>query len=86
MAAGAGRRNGEPAVWIAAPRVAEVRNPIGAGDVLTAALAAALDDGHDIVTAARRSVAAAAASVEAPRAGDLDPARMAELLGVMGAW
>ena len=43
----------------------------------------ALDDGDDIVTAARRSVAAAAASVEAPRAGDLDPARMAELLGVI---
>src|SRR5215211_2892351 len=30
--------DGEPE-WIAAPRIAEVRNPIGAGDVLTAAMA-----------------------------------------------
>ena len=29
--------------WIAAPRVAEVRNPIGAGDVLLSALAGALE-------------------------------------------
>ena len=60
--------------------MAAVRNPIGAGDVLTAMLAAALEAGDDVFTAARRGVAAAAASVEAPRAGDLDPARMAELL------
>ncbi len=82
-AAGAAVAAGAETAWIAAPQVAAVRNPIGAGDVLTAALAGALDDGDDIVTAARRSVAAAAASVEAPRAGDLDPARMAELLGVI---
>jgi hypothetical protein len=43
-------------------------------------LAAALEAGDDVLTAARRGVAAAAASVESPRAGDLDPARMAELL------
>ena len=65
--------------WLAAPRV-EVRNPIGAGDVFTAALAAALETGHDVLTAARHGVAAAAAGVEAPLAGDLDPTRMAELL------
>ena len=32
--------SGEAPEWIAAPRVAEVRNPIGAGDVLTSAMAA----------------------------------------------
>ena len=79
-AAGAAVAAGGDTTWIAAPRVAAVRNPIGAGDVLTAMLAAALEAGDDVLTAARRGVAAAAASVEAPRAGDLDPARMAELL------
>jgi 1-phosphofructokinase family hexose kinase len=66
--------------WLAAPRVETVVNPIGAGDVLTAALAASLEAGDDVLTAARRGVAAAAASVEAPRAGEFDPARMAALL------
>jgi 1-phosphofructokinase family hexose kinase len=79
-AAGAAVAAGGDVTWIAAPRVAAVRNPIGAGDVLTAMLAAALEAGDDVLSAARRGVAAAAASVEAPRAGDLDPARMAELL------
>ena len=65
--------------WLAAPRVSVV-NPIGAGDVFTAALAAALEAGEDVVTAARRGVAAAAASVEVGRAGELDARRMAELL------
>jgi 1-phosphofructokinase family hexose kinase len=82
-AAGAAVAAGGETTWIAAPPVDAVRNPIGAGDVLTAALAAALEDGDDVLTAARRGVAAAAASVEAPRAGDLDPARMAELLGLV---
>jgi 1-phosphofructokinase family hexose kinase len=79
-AAGAAVSAGGETTWVAAPRVAAVRNPIGAGDVLTAALAAALEAGADVLTGARRGVAAAAASVESPRAGDLDPARMAELL------
>jgi 1-phosphofructokinase family hexose kinase len=65
--------------WLAAPRVSVV-NPIGAGDVLTAALAAGLEAGEDVVSAARRGVAAAAAAVESPRAGELDSARMRELL------
>jgi sugar/nucleoside kinase (ribokinase family) len=65
--------------WLAAPRVSVV-NPIGAGDVLTAALAAGLEAGEDVVSAARRGVAAAAASVEVGRAGELDAARMRELL------
>jgi 1-phosphofructokinase family hexose kinase len=66
--------------WLPAPRVTAVANPIGAGDVLTAALATSLEAGDDVLTAARRGVAAAAASVETARAGDFDVARMAELL------
>ena len=79
-AAGAALAIGDQVTWLAAPHIEHVRNPIGAGDVLTAAVAAALEDGIDFIEAARRGVAAAAASVEAPRAGDVDPARMAELL------
>ena len=71
--------SGEPAEWIAAPRVAEVRNAIGAGDVLASALAAALERGEPLAAAARAGVAAASASVEHPTAGVLDPARAQEL-------
>jgi 1-phosphofructokinase family hexose kinase len=78
-AAGAAVAADGAVTWLAAP-VVEVRNPIGAGDVLTAALAAALEAGDDVVGAARRGVAAASASVESPRAGELDVTRMAELL------
>jgi 1-phosphofructokinase family hexose kinase len=79
-AAGAALATGADVTWFAAPRIDQVRNPIGAGDVLTAAVAAALETGIDFLEATRRGVAAAAASVEAPRAGDVDPARIAELL------
>jgi 1-phosphofructokinase family hexose kinase len=79
-AAGAAVAAGDEATWFPAPRIEHVRNPIGAGDVLTAAVAAALETGIDFLEAVRRGVAAAAASVESPRGGDLDPARMAELL------
>jgi sugar/nucleoside kinase (ribokinase family) len=58
-----------------------VRNPIGAGDVLTSALAAALERGADVFAATREGVAAAAAGVEHPKAGVLDPAVMAAKLG-----
>jgi 1-phosphofructokinase family hexose kinase len=70
--------NGDP-VWIDAPRV-RVVNPIGAGDVLTAALAAALERGVSLVDAVREGVAAASAAVEHPVAGRFDAARMRELL------
>jgi 1-phosphofructokinase family hexose kinase len=70
--------DGEP-VWLDAPRV-RVVNPIGAGDVLTAALAAALERGVGVVDAAREGVAAASAAVEHPVAGRFDPARMRALL------
>jgi len=79
-AAGAAVAVGSEATWVPAPRVDVVRNPIGAGDVLTAAVAAAIEEGVHVVEAARRGVAAAAASVEAPLAGDLLPERMAEFL------
>src|SRR5215211_2479343 len=72
-----------PAEWLPAPRVAEVRNPIGAGDVLASALAAALERGAPLGAAAREGVAAASASVESPTAGELDPARMQELAAGM---
>jgi 1-phosphofructokinase family hexose kinase len=79
-AAAAGAAVAAPApAWIPAPKVG-VRNPIGAGDVFTAALAAALERGADVIAAAREGVAAAAASVEFPTAGELDSARMRELL------
>jgi 1-phosphofructokinase family hexose kinase len=78
-AAGAAVADGGTVTWLAAPRVAAV-NPIGAGDVFTAALAGGLEVGEDLLGAARQAVAAAAASVEVERAGALDAARMAELV------
>jgi 1-phosphofructokinase family hexose kinase len=78
-AAGAAVATADERAFITAPH-AQVRNPIGAGDVLTSALAAALERGEDVFAATRAGVAAAAASVEAATAGVLDPARMEELL------
>jgi 1-phosphofructokinase family hexose kinase len=78
--AGAAVVSADGAWWIAAPRVAAVANPIGAGDVLTAALGAALEAGLGVVEAAVRGVAAAAAGVQAPLAGDLDVGVMDGLL------
>jgi 1-phosphofructokinase family hexose kinase len=77
-AAGAALAAPEP-IWLPAPKVL-ARNPIGAGDVLTAALAAALERGEPLPAATREAIAAAAASVESPTAGELDPARMRELM------
>ena len=59
--------------WMPAPVVREVRNPVGAGDVLAAGLAAALERGEPLPAALRAGIAAAAASVEPPTAGELDP-------------
>jgi 1-phosphofructokinase family hexose kinase len=66
-------------LFVPAPH-AQVRNPIGAGDVLTSALAAALERGAGLPEAAREGVAAAAAAVESPTAGELSRRRMQELL------
>ena len=72
-----------PALWLPAPRIENVRNPVGAGDVLASALAAALEGGEPLLEAARRGIAAAAASVESPKAGELHPPRAAELLAAV---
>jgi 1-phosphofructokinase family hexose kinase len=71
-------------VWLEAPSARAV-NPIGAGDVLAAALAAALERGLDVREAAREGMAAAAASVETAQGGDLDVSRMRELLAQNGS-
>lgn len=81
-AAGAALASGEGVVWIPAPRVS-VRNPIGAGDALTAGLAGALARGLAPLAAALEGVAAASASVEHPRAGTLDPARATALAATL---
>jgi 1-phosphofructokinase family hexose kinase len=69
--------------WLPAPLIADVRNPVGAGDVFACGMAAALLRGEPLLEAVRRAVAAAAASVEWPTAGELDPARAAELLAAV---
>ena len=82
-AAGAAVADGGAApVWLVAAR-ATARNPVGAGDVLVAGLAAGLERGEPLLEAVRRGMAAAAASVETPRAGNLDPARMRALLAAV---
>jgi 1-phosphofructokinase family hexose kinase len=78
-AAGAAVATPNGSAWVGAPSVT-VANPIGAGDVLASALAAALERGEPVVVALRAGVTAAAAAVESPTAGVLDPARMRELL------
>jgi len=81
-AAGAAVASADKTRWIPAPRVA-VRNPIGAGDALTAGVAAALTRGLPPLAAAVEGVAAASASVEHHRAGSLDPARAAALAATL---
>ena len=73
-----------PVGWFDAPEVS-VRNPIGAGDAFTAALAARLAAGATLDTAARYAVAAGSASVESPLAGSLDPTRAVELSAMVAA-
>ncbi len=74
-AAGAAVAESGAVEWIPAPRVAEVRNPIGAGDAFLAALAGTWEGGAELIEAARAGAAAGAASVEHPTAGVLDPER-----------
>jgi 1-phosphofructokinase len=72
-------------LWMPAPIVAAVRNPVGAGDVLASGLAAALERGEPLPAALRAGIAAAAASVESPTAGELDPERARALAAAMTA-
>jgi 1-phosphofructokinase family hexose kinase len=82
-AAGAALAVGAESFWLPAPQIKDVRNPVGAGDVFACGLAASLERGEPLLAAARHGVAAAAASVEWPTAGELDPARAAELLAAV---
>jgi 1-phosphofructokinase family hexose kinase len=80
-AAGAAVVDGAEAWWLAAPSVAQVRNPIGAGDALVGGLALALERGEPFADAVAAGMATGAASVETDVAGVVVPARVAELLG-----
>jgi 1-phosphofructokinase family hexose kinase len=82
-AAGAALATRDGVTWLPAP-VVDVRNPIGAGDALVAGLGAALERGESLLDAARAGIAAGTACVEDPRAGRLDAARAAELMGRAG--
>jgi 1-phosphofructokinase family hexose kinase len=77
-AAGAAVADGTTVRWHAAQAV-KVRNPIGAGDALVGGLAAALERGESLGYAVSAGIATAAASVETDTAGEISPARVAEL-------
>ena len=78
--AGAAVADGWLARWVAAPAVAEVRNPIGAGDALVGGLALALERGEEFAAAVALGMACGAASVETDVAGVVVPERVAALL------
>ena len=79
-AAGAAVADGDEAWWLPGLSVAQVRNPIGAGDALVGGLALALERGEPFAAAVRAGMACGAASVETDVAGVVVPARVAELL------
>jgi 1-phosphofructokinase family hexose kinase len=81
--AGAAVASADDAWWVPAPPVAEVRNPIGAGDALVGGLALALERGEGFAEAVAAGMAAGAASVETDVAGVVVPARVAELLAAV---
>jgi fructose-1-phosphate kinase PfkB-like protein len=78
--AGAAAADGGDAWWVHAPRVAAVRNPIGAGDAFVGGMALALERGEPFASAVAAGIATGAASVETEVAGVVVPARVAELL------
>jgi 1-phosphofructokinase family hexose kinase len=78
--AGAAVADGWMVRWLAARSVAEVRNPIGAGDALVGGLALALERGEEFRTAVALGMVCGAASVETDVAGVVVPARVAALL------
>jgi 1-phosphofructokinase family hexose kinase len=80
-AAGAAMAGPDGARWLPAPRIAEVRNPIGAGDALAGGLAFALERGEPVASAVAFGVAAGAASVETDTAGVVVAERVGELAG-----
>jgi len=78
--AGAAVAEGDEAWWLTAPRVAEVVNPIGAGDALVGGLGLALERGEPFAAAVAAGMATGAASVETAVAGVVVPSRVAQLL------
>jgi fructose-1-phosphate kinase PfkB-like protein len=81
-AAGAAVGGPEGAWWVDAPRVAVVRNPIGAGDALVGGLGVGLERGLGFADAVAFGVACGAASVETETAGVVVAGRVAELAAV----
>jgi 1-phosphofructokinase family hexose kinase len=81
--AGAAVADGWLVRWMAAPAVAEVRNPIGAGDALVGGLALALARGEEFAIAVALGMACGAASVETDVAGVVVPERVAALLSAV---
>jgi 1-phosphofructokinase family hexose kinase len=82
-AAGAAVADGDGERWLAAPAVAAVRNPVGAGDALVGGLAVALERGDALADAVAFGVAAGSASVETDTAGVAVAERVAELRGAV---
>jgi len=78
--AGAAAAEGGDVWWVDAPRVAHVRNPIGAGDAFVGGLGLALERGESFASALGAGIATGAASVETDVAGLVVAARVAELL------
>jgi 1-phosphofructokinase family hexose kinase len=68
--------------WWEAPR-AEVRNPIGAGDALVAALVGSLERGRNLDGAVLMGLASAAASVETEVPGVVERRRVLSLLSLL---
>ena len=81
--AGAAVADGDEAWWLGAPRIAEVVNPIGAGDALVGGLALSLERGDPFAAAVAAGMATGAASVETAVAGVVVPSRVAELLAAV---
>jgi 1-phosphofructokinase family hexose kinase len=82
-AAGAAVCDGNESWWVPAAAVAEVRNPIGAGDALVGGLALALERGESFAAAVAAGMATGAASVETDVAGTVVPERVAALLAAV---
>ncbi len=71
-------------LWRFTPPAIEVVNAIGCGDCLTAGLAAALAEGHDLPTAVRWGIAAAGNNAEQLLPARLNPERVQELSEQVG--
>ncbi len=77
--------HGSDPVWVSSessvyrvypPKVPEVVNPIGCGDVLAATIAQATLEGHEIASAVRLGVAAASANLRHLLPGRFDPTHL----------